>query len=106
MTGSERVIDITEYEFEEDSNLLETIKTGKSQHSKFGKILHGLLLRARFNSQRHYEIYAIAAEDDISDEDIKDMFNNSPQTAADTIRKLGVKIYSDRMTENEQVRIT
>jgi len=61
-------------------------------------ILNMVLLRARFNPQRHYEIYAVTAEDGIDDKDITEMFNNSPQVAADTIREKGTKIYSDRQT--------
>jgi hypothetical protein len=57
--------------------------------------LNALILRARYNSQRHYEIYAVSAVDGISAEDIREMFEASPQTAADTIRRLGERIYSD-----------
>jgi hypothetical protein len=53
-------------------------------------------LRARYNSQRHYEIYLITAEPGITVQDIRDMFEASPQTAADTIRQIGQKLYSDR----------
>lgn len=53
-------------------------------------------LRARYNSQRHYEIYLITADPGITAQDIRDMFEASPQTAADTIRKIGQKLYSDR----------
>lgn len=56
------------------------------------------ILRARFNPQRNYEIYTVTAVDGIKRKDIVDMFNNSPQTAADSIRRLGNKLYSDRLT--------
>ncbi len=61
------------------------------------------ILRARFNPQRFYEIYTVSAVDGITKEDIQEMFENSPQTAADTIRRLGNKIYSDRAKVNRQV---
>ena len=64
-----------------------------------------LLLRARFNSHRHYEIYSVEATDGITAEDIKEMFQASPQTAADTIRRLGHCLHSDRAT-NDRVLIT
>ena len=59
--------------------------------------LSNLLLRARYNSHRHYEIYLVSAVDGITASDIIDMFNHAPQQAADTIRRLGKEIYSDRV---------
>ena len=55
-------------------------------------------LRAQANSQRHYEIYLVSAEPGITAEDIREMFDNGPQTAADTCRRLGQMFYSDRAT--------
>ena len=62
-------------------------------------------LRARYNSQRHYEIWIVEAVDGIGSEDIVDMFNADPQSAADTIRKLGTCYYSNR-NETHNVVIT
>jgi len=60
-------------------------------------------LRARFNAQRHYEIYAIGVDGNISREDIVDMFQRDPQYAADLIRDRGEKIYSDRRTQKDAI---
>jgi hypothetical protein len=65
-------------------------------------ILHWQL-RARYNSQRHYEIYIITAEPGIDCDDIRAMFEADPQTAADTIRRIGQKYYSDRSQEDRIV---
>jgi hypothetical protein len=62
-------------------------------------------LRARYNSQRHYEIYIITAVSGITEDDIRDMFEADPQTAADTIRRIGQKYYSDRR-EPSSIAIT
>ena len=59
------------------------------------KIMHWQL-RARYNSQRHYEIYIITATPGISEGDIRNMFEADPQSAADTIRRIGHKYYSAR----------
>ena len=64
-----------------------------------------LLLRARFNSQRHYEIYSVEATDGITADDICEMFEADPQSAADTIRRLGHCMHSDR-AEKHRVAIT
>jgi len=58
-------------------------------------------LRAQYNPQRHYEIYTFSAESGIDIDDIRDMFEASPQVAADTIRRIGHEIYSDRVEEHK-----
>lgn len=60
-------------------------------------------LRARFNPQRFYEIYVISAVPGIDKEDIEQMFDANPQVAADTIRRIGQCVYSERMPENQIV---
>ena len=65
-------------------------------------ILHWQL-RARYNSHRHYEIYIITAAPGIDSDDIREMFENNPQTAADTIRRIGHKYHSDRSQEDRVV---
>jgi hypothetical protein len=62
-------------------------------------------LRARYNSQRHYEIYLITADPGITAQDIRDMFAGSPQTAADTIRRIGNKFYCNRKLQKSVVII-
>ena len=56
-------------------------------------------LRARYNPQRNYEIYIVHTTAEITQGDIREMFEADPQTAADTIRRLGQKFYSDRATQ-------
>ena len=53
-------------------------------------------LRARYNSQRHYEIWIFESDPGIERDDIVRMFENSPQHSADTIRRIGHCYYSDR----------
>jgi len=60
-------------------------------------------LRARYNMQRHYEIYAIGVDSSITQEDIVDMFKTDAQYAADLIRDRGEKIYSDRRTQKDAI---
>lgn len=55
-------------------------------------------LRAQFNPQRYYEIYTVTAEPGITADDIRAMFEAAPQTAADTIRRIGNQFYSNRAT--------
>jgi hypothetical protein len=55
-----------------------------------------MILRAKANSQRCYEIYSFNADDDLTEESIKLAFESSPQGIVDFIRANGSKIYSDR----------
>lgn len=59
--------------------------------------LNILLLRARYNSHRNYEIYIFEAEDSITENDLKEEFNNHPQSMVDFIRKNGKSIFDGRL---------
>jgi hypothetical protein len=90
--GLEAVINVTDYEKE---TTWATLKN-EDPPVKLGSMVNHLMLRARANSQRHYEIYTMNVEEGISDEDIRGMFESDPQGSADLIRDRGNKIYSDR----------
>jgi len=60
-------------------------------------------LRAQFNPQRHYEIYVFETVKGITKDDIVEMFEASPQHAADTIRRIGTVFYSDRRTQKAAI---
>ena len=61
-------------------------------------------LRAQANPQRHYEIYLVELEDDITVDDVREAFENSPQSMADRVREIGHRFYSDRVTEKVRIR--
>lgn len=98
--GLETIFNATELEQERIMNILGDREVSKNE--SVGQILTRLTLRARFNTQRHYEIYAIDVVDGISKDDIILAFSQSPQTMADLIRKQGTQLYSDR---NDQSRV-
>ena len=99
--GLEFCVDVTE---DQQRRMWQQLKGERVSESRIPNINH-ILLRARFNSQRHYEIYTVEATDGITAEDIRNMFEASPQTAADTIRRLGHCMHSDRATK-DRVLIT
>lgn len=88
--GLELCVDITKHLQDK------TWATLTNTHAKEIPNLNHLILRARYNTQRHYEIYTVTAQSGITAEEIIEMFEASPQHAADTIRRLGKAIYSDR----------
>lgn len=55
--------------------------------------LQHLLLRARVNNQRRYEIYTFSTS--MSMNEVKEQFENDPQPIVNWIRDNGDKIYSD-----------
>lgn len=65
--------------------------------------LNHLLLRARNNSQRNYEIYLFDCESDVTEDMLRESFEAAPQGIVDHIRKNGKQIYSDRVTEDKRV---
>jgi hypothetical protein len=95
--GLEAVINVTEYEKETAWSMLQD----QPVKSNLGSIVQRLLLRARYNSQRHYEIYTVAMDDSITEQDVRDMFYNNPQGMADLIRVRGNQVFSDRVKQNE-----
>ena len=62
-----------------------------------------LILRARANPQRNYEIYTVQVEPDVSLKDIQEMFKDSPQEIVDLVRARGRKLYSDRLYTEDRV---
>jgi hypothetical protein len=98
--GLEAVVNVTEYEKATAWALLE----GKQVTPELNSIVQRLLLRARANPQRHYEIYTMSAVNGISEKDIREMFDNDPQGSAELIRDRGNQIFSDRV-EKSRVKI-
>ena len=62
-----------------------------------------LILRARANPQRNYEIYTVQVEADVSLKDIRAMFKDSPQDIVDLVRARGHRLYSDRQYKEDRV---
>ena len=58
--------------------------------------LQMMILRARMNSQRNYEIYEFVTGMDM--DEVKQLFKTSPQIIVDGIRNVGHCVYSDRET--------
>ena len=89
--GLEYVGDVTA---EQGAKTWATLKG--EEYQGMPNILH-MRLRAQLNHQRNYEIYFVNAVEGITSDDIRSMFESSPQTAADTIRRIGDCFYSNRV---------
>lgn len=102
-TGLDEVVPITEYEQVEKDNVFRILKNEPTVRNPLDSIMQNMILRARFNLQRHYEIYSIECVKGVGQADIWQMFENDPQAAADLIRERGVKILSDRVQPGDRV---
>lgn len=96
--GLEGCVPITQYEDMDEQNFMEVLAGKAKSDNPLGRILSMMTLRAQFNPQRNYEIYAIDCFDGMTDRDWHRMFDENPQGMADLVREKGVKIYSDRST--------
>jgi len=105
MTGLECLINVTkldkEHEQWEKENIFRILKDQDRTIKPAHVPLEMMILRARVNSQRHYEIYAFDSE--LSEQDIRETFEDSPQVIVDAIRRIGHEFYSDRVVERLQV---
>jgi len=102
MNGLESLINVTQIEKEhkqwEKENICRILKEEKTAVKPAHVPLEMMIMRAKFNSQRHYEIYAFDSE--LSEQDISKTFETSPQVMVDAIRGIGHKFYSDRATKS------
>jgi hypothetical protein len=106
--GLEALFDLTEWKQKhhmwEKSKIWDILKDSRGSGDSEPKIpLQHMILRARVNSQRCYEIYTFAATDSIDEATVRKLFEENPQFIVDFIRANGDKIYSDRSETNRKV---
>lgn len=96
MLGIDSVVDIT---------AIDQARTWAMLKDESGPGLNGIvnavMLRARYNTQRHYEVYTVTMSKDITEADVRAMFEANPQGMADLIRDRGHCMYSARLQPNE-----
>ena len=104
-TGLECLINVDDHEAEleayEKKKMWNVLKDLKLIELKPKLPIQQMIMRARFNSQRHYEIYGFTSYE--SEEWIKDTFKNNPQLIVNWIRENGQKIYSDKVETKDVV---
>ena len=107
MHGIESIVPITRYEKWDQTQVMQILggKQDRSEPNPLNITLNAMTLRARYNSQRHYEIYCIDCDESITEDDWAIMWDDDPQGCAELVRERGIKIYSDRAKPNN-VRIT
>ena len=103
--GIEAIIPISQYEHYDQENLLRMIASKDTVRNPLTGIVQSLLFRARYNPQRHYEIYAVDCSKGMDEKFWREQWEEYPQATAELIRERGHKLYSDR-AETHKVKIT
>lgn len=80
-----------------------TVLKDNSEPKPLGDLIPYVILRARANPQRNYEIYTVSVDKSIVKSDLIEMFKNDPQGSAELIRERGNKLYSDRDTSKRVI---
>ena len=106
MYGIESIVPITKYEHWDKENLMRMLREEKPVRNPLNGIVQSLMFRARFNQQRHYEIYAIDCSEDLDEEFWRLQWREFPQETAELIRERGHRLYSDRQEKSDRVVIT
>ena len=96
-TGVEAVIPITEYEDWLTVNAFAVLEGESPKPNPLNGTLNAIVMRARFNPHRFYEVYAVDCDPGITEQDWRGMWLASPQLCADMIRKRGVKLWGNPM---------
>lgn len=96
--GIESIVPITQYEGWDGENLFRLIKGQSAIRNPLDTIVRNLILRAQFNPQRHYEIYAVDCDSNLDEKFWREQWKSAPQLTADLIRARGQKLYCNRNT--------
>lgn len=102
-TGIDSIIPIGQYEEWDKNNTWNVLNNRPVKRNPLNSILQSLILRAKYNSQRHYEIYSVDCAFPIDEAEWREIWANDPQGTADLIRERGYQIYSDREDRTSQV---
>lgn len=91
--GLESLVPITKYEHWDKTNLMKILKNEKIERNPLDSIIRSLILRARINSHRNYEIYAVDCDLSLNEEFWTDQWKNDPESTAKLVREQGHKLF-------------
>ena len=106
MLGLESLFEVDpymkEYEEWEKKKIVSILKDEQVHPVKPQTIpLQMMILRARYNSQRAYEIYEFNST--LAYKELKDAFDDNPQPIVEWIRENGKKVYSDYVKQERKM---
>lgn len=105
MQGLESLHDVDshmkKYNEWEKQKVISILKEERTPNQPSGIPLQMMILRARANSQRAYEIYEFNST--IGYDELKEAFNDNPQPIVEWIRENGKKVYSDYVKQDRKM---
>ena len=105
MLGLECLFEVEPYikahEEWEKQQIVAILKEEQVPEKPPGIPLQMMLLRARVNSQRAYEIYEFNST--LKYKELKEAFNDNPQPIVEWIRENGKKVYSDYVKREKKL---
>lgn len=90
--GFESITDVTKYSNIDKLNTFLRLAEKPAAKDPVGEMIHFMQLRARYNPQRNYEIYAMMTDPEITHECLQEIADSSPQEAAMLFRNHGIPI--------------
>lgn len=103
MDGLEAIVPVDMDQFGDGAAMLHKLQGTENDYAaKINRTLQMMEIRARFNGQRHYEIYTIQTND-ISQQTMEELFEDNPQMIVDLIREKGKNIFNGRATEKAKI---
>lgn len=98
--GIEAIVPITQYENQQQLDVIATLKEEPVGSNPLNNIVQYMKLRATFNPERRYEIYAIDCSEDITEESLLESWEINPQMMADIVRERGVSLFGESRTNS------
>jgi hypothetical protein len=102
-TGIDSIVPITQYEQHDRDNTMRILNDEPTVRNPLNSIIQNLILRAKANPQRHYEIYSVDCSVELDEAWWREQWESDPQGCADLVRERGIKMYSDRADKSKQV---
>lgn len=99
-TGVEAIIPISQYEDWDTANAFNVLGGKAKTANPLNSTVSAILMRARYNPQRFYEVYVVDCDEGITQSIWRTMWDTNPQMCADIIRERGVKLYGEPMPVN------
>ena len=69
------------------------VLSGRKPKDHVGQRVNMMIMRAKANHQRFPEVWAYDTEDDFTYEDMREMWTDSPQVVADSVRERGTNLF-------------
>ena len=92
-TGIERIIDITDDYFDDTDLAMAKLAGENPRNTELQRLIDGLLLRARYNSDRSYEVYGLRTDKAVDLDTLEYWADSDPQNFVDIVRSHGVALH-------------